>query len=229
MTKSLSKLINNVHHADCLTISQKLHDVDLIYADILYDEPPSEVVLWSFVSCLRSSGALWIQTDYRSVAKVKDTLDHHLDLEFINWCIWNYDWGGRPKDAFGRKHDDLLYYAKVGGKRTFNAKAVAVPKTVMMCSTKKWKIPTDVWTDIGNFYTTDNERIKVGGKNIKWQKPKRLLERIILACTNKNDLVFEPYLGTGTACVVAKELGRDYVGCDTNKVLVKIAKKRLHG
>jgi len=84
-----------------------------------------------------------------------------------------------------------------------------------------------VWADIGNFYTTDKERIKVNGKCVKWQKPERLLSRIILATTNEGDTVFGPYLGTGTACAVAKKHGRRYIGCDANPKMVEIARRRL--
>jgi len=199
--------------------------VDLIYADILYDKL-DEVPFAEFEACLRPGGAIFLQTDQRSVAEAKIALDRLFIM--VNWIIWAYDWGGRSKDAFGKKHDDILYYVRPGGKRTFNARAVAIPKTVMINSRKSWKIPTDVWT--GNFYTTSKERIKNPntGKGFVWQKPEWLLERIIKASTNKGDLVFEPYLGTGTACAVAKRLGRHYVGCDTNEKMVSVARRRLN-
>lgn len=149
-------------------------------------------------------------------------------MKLINWVIWPYDWGGRPKDAFGRKHDDILYFVKEGGDRTFNAKAVQIKKAALINSTKTHKIPTDVWSDIGNFYTTSKERIKDGDKNIHWQKPINLMERILLSTSNKNDLVFEPYLGTGTMCYTAKLHGRRFVGCDIDPKLVKIAKARIY-
>jgi len=207
---------------------------DLLYADILYKDPPSSATLIGLISCLRPGGAFLLQTDQNSVAKMKILLDNssyatrkEYRLDYINWIIWSYDWGGRPKDAFGRKHDDILYYAKVGGKRTFNAKAVAIEKTVMMNSKKEWKIPTDVWQ--GNFYTTSPERIKNPNthKGYVWQKPLWLMNRILLACTNPGDLVFEPYAGTATMCVAAMSAGRNYVACDTNPEMVAVATQRL--
>lgn len=217
--------------ADCNIVGMEIggtgRPVDLVYADILYDEP-DKVPLTALLFSLRPGGAFFLQTDYRSVAQLKLRLDA-CGMIFTNWIIWAYDWGGRTRDSFGKKHDDILYYIKPGGKKTFNAKAVAEKKKVLINSKKDWKIPTDVWT--GNFFTTSRERIKdtKTGKGFIWQKPEWLLERIILSATNEGDIIFEPYLGTGTACAVAKRLGRRYVGCDRNKRMVAVAKKRLKG
>ena len=227
--------VNQVVKADCRDVAKQLvGKVDLVYADILYDAPravPYEELCLS----LKPGGALFIQTDQRSVTCVKGILDRrshatgkpYYDVTFVNWIIWSYNWGGRAKDKFAAKHDDILYYARVGKSRKFNAKDVSIPKTVMINSKKDWQIPTDVWA--GNFYTTSAERIAdpKTKRGFRWQKPEWLLERIILATTDPGDLVFEPYLGTGTACAVAKKLGRRYVGCDIEKQMVTVATKRL--
>jgi len=224
--------VNQVVQADCREVAKQLvGKVDLVYADILYDKW-ADVPFGDLIRTLRPGGAFWLQTDQRSVAECKVLLDDlgqgdECWLKFVNWIIWPYDWGGRAKTAFGRKHDDLLYYVRVGGKPTFNAKVVAVDKTVLIRSTKTWKIPTDVWADIGNFYTTSQERIKVGGHCVPWQKPMNLIRRIILSTSKPKDLIFEPYLGTGTACVVAQQEGRRWIGCDTNAMMAKIAQRRL--
>lgn len=217
-----------LYNKDNVEVASNLSNIDLIYADILYHSPPPVSTYKAFIRCLRSGGALFIQTDYRSVISVRLCLEE-LGMVLVNHIIWAYDWGGRAKDSFGKKHDDILYYIKPGGKKTFNAKAVAEKKVVLINSKKDWKIPTDVW--VGNFYTTSKERIKdpKTGKGFIWQKPEWLLERIILAASNKGDIIFEPYLGTGTACAVAKRLGRRYIGCDTNKRMVAVAKRRLKG
>ncbi len=59
------------------------------------------------------------------------------------------------------------------------------------------------------------------------QKPEKLIERIILASSNENDLVFDPFLGSGTTCVVAKRLKRKYLGFEINKKYYVLADKRL--
>ena len=59
------------------------------------------------------------------------------------------------------------------------------------------------------------------------QKPEELLERIILASSNKGDLVADFFCGSGTTCVVAKKLGRNYLGCDIGEKAIEISKQRL--
>lgn len=238
MTKQSSSTIklDQVYCESCTDVSfvARLPKFNFIYADVLYDDV-SAIPIASFVRTLVPGGILAVQSDYRTIAKIKNRLDRFVDysivgssIEFINWIIWPYDWGGRAKDRFAAKHDDILIYRKKGDEHTFNVGAIEIKKTVMMRSTKTYKIPTDVWSDIGNFYTTSKERIKVNGHNAKWQKPEALFRRLILAFTNEGDVVYEPYLGTGTACVVANQYNRRYVGCDTDPLFVKVAKMRLH-
>ena len=75
---------------------------------------------------------------------------------------------------------------------------------------------------------TGNERIKKNGKKVhSTQKPESLLHRILLASTNKGDFVFDPFLGTGTTAVVAKKLGRNYFGIESEKKYFKTSKQRL--
>jgi len=59
------------------------------------------------------------------------------------------------------------------------------------------------------------------------QKPEKLLERIILASSNKGDLILDPFMGSGTTAVVAKKLGRDFIGFEVNKDYIILAMKRL--
>ena len=60
------------------------------------------------------------------------------------------------------------------------------------------------------------------------QKPEALLHRIILATSNKNDAIFDPFLGTGTTAVVAKKLGRKYFGIERDKKYFKAASERIN-
>jgi site-specific DNA-methyltransferase (adenine-specific)/modification methylase len=74
------------------------------------------------------------------------------------------------------------------------------------------------------------ERLKKNnGKKVhSTQKPESLLHRIILATTNKDDLIFDPFLGTGTTAVVAKKLGRKYYGIEKDKKYFKAALNRIN-
>ena len=59
------------------------------------------------------------------------------------------------------------------------------------------------------------------------QKPKQLIERIIKGFSNEGDVVADFFMGSGTSLVVAKELGRQYIGCDINPRAIEITNKRL--
>lgn len=59
------------------------------------------------------------------------------------------------------------------------------------------------------------------------QKPERLLERIIRLTTNKNDVVLDPFMGSGTTCFVAKKLQRQYIGIELEEEYFSIAKRRI--
>ena len=69
-----------------------------------------------------------------------------------------------------------------------------------------------------------NSSEQVGYPN---QKPKELIRRFILASTNEGDVVADYYLGSGTTCEVALELGRKFIGCDINPRAIEITKERI--
>ena len=74
----------------------------------------------------------------------------------------------------------------------------------------------------------DSRCVKKNGKKLhSTQKPEALLHRILLATTNKNDFVFDPFLGSGTTATVAKKLGRNYYGIEKEKTYFNAAEQRL--
>ena len=193
---------------------------------MMFEERSPEQLLW--IKELRSIAAptatVYVHTDQRSVVEARQALiDHGWYLQA--WIVWGYNWGGRPRNMWGAKHDDILVATADPKVWTFNAQDVGIPKKTLINSTKDWQIPTDVWTDIGIVHTMSKEKDE--GEHRNWQKPKALLERIIKASSDPGDLVIDPFAGTGTTLVVAKETGRRYVGCDTDPNAVRIAQNRL--
>ena len=79
---------------------------------------------------------------------------------------------------------------------------------------------SDVW-NLSYLNPMSNEKV---GYNT--QKPKALIERIIKASSNEGDTVADYYLGSGTTCEVALELGRKFIGCDINPRAIEITKKK---
>ena len=84
------------------------------------------------------------------------------------------------------------------------------------------KICNNLWDDIPTLIGSNNEIV-----GYDTQKPKLLLERVIKSLSNKGDIVADFFCGSGTSLVVAKELGRQYIGCDINPRAVEITNKRL--
>lgn len=207
-------------------------NINLIYADMMYDEFD-----FSWINLCRDlladDGSIFVQTDYRSVAELKIYMDSLFGKEnFVNWIIWPYDWGGRSRNRFARKHDDILWYSKTRTYK-FYGERVSIPKITASGvgfnpSGRDTKIPTDVWSDIGNFHTMSLERIKDNdGKNIHWQKPLRLMDRIILATTDEGDCVVDPFMGTGSTGVSALNLGRFFLGIELDEEIFEVARKRI--
>lgn len=206
-------------------------EVDLVYADMLYDCFDFGWIDYCY-ELLKDTGSIFIQTDFRSIAELKFYLDKLFGKSnFVNWIIWPYDWGGRSPRRFARKHDDILWYSKTKEYK-FYPERVAIPKVMtdpsMNPSGRTTKIPTDVWSDIGNFHTMSKERVKTeDGKNIQWQKPLNLMNRIILSTTDKNDLVFDPFMGSGSTVISALQNNRRVIGAELDTDVFKLAVKRL--
>lgn len=81
--------------------------------------------------------------------------------------------------------------------------------------------PGDVW-QFSHLHYSNPERL-----DHPTQKPEALMKRIILASSNENDLVLDPFVGSGTTCVAAKMLGRKWIGIDVNPGYIDISRERL--
>jgi site-specific DNA-methyltransferase (adenine-specific) len=175
---------------------------------------------------LRPTGSLHVHLDHRSVHHARLLLDEIFGPErFLNEIIWAYDFGGRPRDRWPKKHDNILWYAK-GRTWTFNREAVdripyMAPGLVGAEKAARGKLPTDVWW-MTIVPTHGRERV-----GYPTQKPERLLERIVTAASRPGDLVLDFFAGSGTTGVVAQRLGRRYLLVDNNPEAVAIARQRL--
>jgi len=116
-----------------------------------------------------------------------------------------------------------LWYTKNKDKYKFNLDDVKIPALNYRPDRYKSQLknPTDVWRISmvsGNF----DERTSHPA-----QYPEELIERIILTGSNEGDIILDPFMGSGTTAVVAKKLGRNYLGYETMEEYCKMAKERL--
>lgn len=230
--------LNKVYCMDNLELLKQLDDnsIDLIYCDILYNTgrnfkdyndnlgTPQQAMEWykprliEMKRVLKDNGSIYIQCDYRLVHYLKVEMDNIFGINnFINEIIWKYGLGGSGKKSFSKKHDNILFYSK-SNDYIFNIQYEEATSNKLKGCKKKM---TDVWS-IANINNMAKERV-----GYDTQKPKELLQRIIKASSNKNDVVADFFCGSGTSLVVAKELGRQYIGCDINPRAVEITNKRL--
>ena len=220
----------NVNNIDGLSlVISSSYRADCIYADCIYD---NHDYTWIKLSCqaLKDNGILYIQTDYHTVAEMKLYLDS-LDMIFLNWLIYKQEWGGTSKRFFPRKHDDILMYAK-GEDYKFYQDRIQIPKVTAGTAFDKkgtgLKTPCDVFDDLGNFSTISKERIKKDGHNIQWQKPMKLMDRLLLPVTDEDDLIIDPFLGSGTTGVWARDNNRNFIGMESDPEIYEIAYRRIY-
>ena len=142
-----------------------------------------------------------------------------------NEIIWSYNWGGRSKDNFARKHEYAWCYS-TGEKFLFNGDDVRVDRKVTknLRSGKnytKGTIPTCVWEKNNHTTSVDYCGWHPTTKNLD------ILQRIIRAYTNENDTVLDIFMGSGSTAIASKLTNRDYIGCELDIDYLTQARKRI--
>jgi len=152
----------------------------------------------------------------------------------LNEIIWDRvqpSQGGSTR-KFSSVHDNIGFFVK-GNKFTFNLDDVRIPYTEEM-KKKRWrkehdgakwlemgKNPQDIWT-FSKVHFNEPQRTAH-----PTQKPLKLIERIVLTSSNKNDLVLDPFLGSGTTAEACLNLERNFIGFELNPDYVKISEDRI--
>ena len=168
---------------------------------------------------LKKDGAIWVIGSYHNIFRV-GTAIQNLGFWILNDVIWNKN-NPMPNfrgTRFTNAHETLIWASKSEkSKYTFNYQSLKCLNDDLQMRSN-WSLPI----------CSGSERLKKNGKKIhSTQKPESLLHRILLATSNKNDLVLDPFLGSGTSAAVAKKLGRNYFGIEKEKNYFKAAEERL--
>ena len=176
---------------------------------------------------LTPDGSFFLHIDYREVHYVKVLLDQIFGREsFINELIWSYDYGGKPKNRWPAKHDNILWYAKDPDRYVFNYDAIdripyMAPDLVGPEKAARGKIPTDVWWMT---IVPTNSKEKTGYPT---QKPLKLLNRIVQVHSNKGDTVLDFFAGSGTTGVAAAIAQRKFILMDSSPGAIRVMAERL--
>ncbi|MBE6449765.1 MAG: site-specific DNA-methyltransferase [Alphaproteobacteria bacterium] len=169
---------------------------------------------------LKDNGTMWVIGSYHNIFRVGCQIQ---DMGFwiLNDIIWEKT-NPMPNfkgTRFTNAHETLIWCAKSEkSKYTFNYESMkAFNEDVQMRS--DWHLPI----------CTGHERLKDdNGKKVHTtQKPESLLYRVLLSSTNPNDVILDPFFGTGTTGAVAKKLGRHYIGIEREETYIKAALERL--
>lgn len=176
---------------------------------------------------LSNSGTLCIHLDYREVHYVKVFLDYLFGRErFLNEIIWAYDYGGRGKRSWPKKHDTILVYTKTDDYifRWDDIERIPYMAPLLVTEEKRerGKVPTDVWW---NTIVPTNSKERTGYPT---QKPIPIIKRLIRASSNPMDTIVDFFAGSGTSGIAAHESGRSFILVDSNREAINIIKDRLN-
>lgn len=178
---------------------------------------------------LAPHGSLYFHIDYREVHYCKLLLDGIFGRDcFLNEIIWAYDYGGRPKNRWPSKHDNILLYVKDPKRYTFNTDEIEripymAPGLVGPEKAARGKLPTDTWW---HTIVPTNGKEKTGYPT---QKPLGILRRIIQASSRPGDLVLDFFAGSGTTGAACLELGRRFILVDDNPEAIEVMRRRFVG
>ena len=240
-----------------LADDQPLHGLLTALVNTLRDRSKEDAKLAAFLvfitrrlvelrRVLKPSGSIYLHVDPRTSHYVKLIMDQIFGSQnFVNEIVWCYDTAGRSRSYFNKKHDVILMYGKTSN-RLFNE--CRVPRKNLTDDWESWyplidsdgrryqidgkgykyyadagRLANDWWDDLRAIHATrDPERT-----GYPTQKPMALLERIIKASSNEDDIVLDPFMGSGTTLHAAASLGRQFVGFDQSMVAFSFCAERL--
>lgn len=219
-----------------------------VYKDNKSDD---EYLKWSrqwmqgVFGALKPDGSFWLAIGDEYVAELKQVACE-IGFKLRSWVIWYYTFGVNCKKKFSRSHTHLLYFTKDEKKFTFNDREIRVPSARQLVykdarAEHGGRLPDNTWIlrpqdarsegflhDQDTWYFprvagTFKERAGFHG----CQMPEQLLGRIIRCCSPPNGVVLDPFSGSGSTLLVAKKLGRAYVGCELSEEYVRLSRERV--
>ncbi len=252
---TLAEVTNKTICQDVFTVLDYLpaHSVDLLFFVLPYNlsksfngrtfskRPLDQYEEWleSWIAklprILQPTASVYICGDWRSSSAIHRVLEKYFIVR--NRITWEREKGRGAKANWKNSSEDI-WFCTVSSHYTFNVDAVKLKRKVIAPYTTEKGTPKD-WRD------TENGRFRLTHPSNLWtdltvpfwsmpentdhptQKPEKLLAKIILASSSEGDVVFDPFLGSGTTSVVAKKLKRRYIGVEIDEDYCCLAEKRL--
>ncbi len=190
-----------------------------------------ETWLIPMLRLLKPNATVYFCGDWRSSSAIQAVLSRHLVVR--NRITWERE-KGRGALANWKNCAEDIWFATMSDDYTFNVDAVKLKRRVLAPyrhddgSPKDWQDgyrlthPSNLWTDLTVPFWSMPENT-----DHPTQKPEKLIAKLVLASSNPGDVVFDPFLGSGTTAVVATKLGRRTLGVEVDRHYACLAAKRL--
>ncbi|GHT21121.1 hypothetical protein FACS189419_01520 [Planctomycetales bacterium] len=220
--------------------------------DVYKDKRPDKNYLdWSkdwmseVYRILNSDGTFWLAIGDEFAAELKVCCTRDIGFTCRSWVIWYYTFGVNCSKKFTRSHAHLFHFVKDEKNFTFNHDAIRVPSARQLRyndkrANPKGRLPDDTWIlnpkELEGEFSAGKDTWLVSRvcgtfkEREGWhgcQMPEALLERVILVSSNENEHVLDPFTGSGTTLVAAKNLNRQYLGFEISEEYREQALKRL--
>jgi site-specific DNA-methyltransferase (adenine-specific) len=196
---------------------------------------------------LKPGGTFWLAIGDEYAAELKVDAEHKIGFSTRSWVVWYYTFGVNCKRKFSRSHVHLFHFVKDENNFTFNADDPAVrvlSARALVYADKRanpnGRLPDDTWIlrpqDLPHGFDTMDDTMyfaRVAGTFAErqgfhgCQMPEQLLGRIVRVSSDPDDVVLDPFAGSGTTLAVSKKLGRNWIGCELSDEYVRAATERL--
>ena len=190
---------------------------------------------------LSNTGAFWLNVGYLSIpGKAKAMpipylLWDRVEFFLVQEIVWNYGAGVASRKSFSPRNEKFLWYVKNENRYTFNLDDVRDPNVKYPNQKKNGKLkcnplgknPSDVW----QFPKVTSGRNRSSRERTAHpaQFPLAVVDRIIKACSNRGDIILDPFMGSGTTAESAIRNDRQVVGFEIRADYVDIVRKRIEG
>ncbi len=224
-----------------LAIVDPPYNLDKKFGDRLFKKRDGEKYaeytrnwIQKLIPLLKPNASLYVCCDWKSGMIIGNILAEYFIIR--NRITWQRE-KGRGAETNWKNGMEDIWYCTVGNEYTFNLDAVKQRKLVIAPyrqdgKPKDWEeteqgnfrntCPSNFWDDISIPYWSMPENT-----THPTQKPEKLVAKLILASSNEDDVVFDPFLGSGTTAVTARKLGRKFIGVELDEQYCIFAQKRL--
>lgn len=255
LSKGKNFIENSVIHGDCLQVIKELPDrfVDLLIVDPPYNlnkiyssssfkkmsatEYQNWLEIWISLipRVLKTDASIYICCDWSCSPMIYNVASKYFCV--INRITWEREKGRGALKNWKNCSEDIWYFSN-GDNPKFNLDSVklkrrviapyrenGVPKDWQDTAEGKFRFtsPSNLWTDLTVPFWSMPENTEH-----PTQKPEKLIAKLVLASSDEGNMVFDPFLGSGTTAVVAKKLGRRFLGVEVEWEYCLISQKRIN-